>query len=283
MIKKNALWGYFFLTYLVMLLTWGVMAIFRIPGGSVVSQGSTRGSLSLPLLFLGGFSPTLAGLIMTWFTGRGPAMRDLWRRATRLRISWKWYLVILLLPMSLLGTRIVVQLARGLPMGETHVFSGPLSLIVFTIPLILIGGISEEFGWRGFALDRMLSRWTLAKTNLCLGLVWTFWHLPLFFIPNTIQQLHGNVLYEFPVFLVQVMGLTVIFSWLYLGTGRSLLAVILIHISYDWFFSFGGTLLDGGITDRCVNAAALAIIAMVILFRKNPGETNTTPRDQWKP
>ena len=80
------------------------------------------------------------------------------------------------------------------------------------------GPLGEEFGWRGFALPRLLQRPSALAAALILGVVWWAWHLPLFFI-SSMSQWELSI----PVFLLNVLALSVIMTWLYRRTQGDLL------------------------------------------------------------
>jgi hypothetical protein len=63
--RSRGLSAFFGLTCLIMLFTRGVMAILRIPGTSTNQSGPIQLS-GLLLLFLGGLSPSIAGIVLTW-------------------------------------------------------------------------------------------------------------------------------------------------------------------------------------------------------------------------
>ena len=268
---SGGLRAYFLLTYAVMLSTWGVMALFRIPGTAVASRSAQPAPGALLLFLLGGFSPTIAGVVMTGrVEGRG-GLRDLWARAKRTHLGWTWYAAILAAPVLVLAARIAVHVGRGGVLGASPLLTRPFGLLGFTLPIIVSGPLSEEFGWRGFALDRLLTGRGGGAADLILGGFWAFWHLPLFFIPGTIQQLHGRPAVEFPIFTLQVLGLTVLFNRLYRETNRSLFAVILAHTAFNWFYSFAETFMNGGVLSRLVNAGAIAALAgILIIGRRSP-------------
>jgi uncharacterized protein len=261
----NGLWLYFGLTYALMLLTWGLMAVFHISGASVVSSGGGSSSTGLVLLFLGGFTPTIAAIAVTALDRGRPGLRDLWDRVRKVGIGGKWYLLIFLLPILLAVLRVGIYLAGGGAIARPAPLASPAALVVFTIPLLLVGPISEEAGWRGYALDRMLDRWRPLPANLVVAAFWAVWHLPLFFITGTIQQIHGDVLVEFPLFVLQVLGLTVFFNWIYANT-RSVFATILAHFIFNWIYSFSATCMESGRLDRLVNALLYLALAVVITY-----------------
>ncbi len=270
---NRGVWAYFILTYAITLLAWGTMIVFRIPGASAASAAGPVSPVSLLLLFVGGFAPSIAGVIMTWTVAGRLGLRDLWQRATRARFASRWYLEILALPLLALVIRLIVQWARHTAVVEPPQLARPVSLIGFTITIFLGGALAEEFGWRGFALDRLLGRWSVWAATLVLGVFWAFWHLPLFFIPGTVQASHGNFFAEFAVFAVWILALAVLFTWIYVGTGRSLFAALLFHTAVDWFGTLAGSaILTGGLIDRSVNALVFALFAIVVLLAWKPSQ-----------
>ena len=45
----------------------------------------------------------------------------------------------------------------------------------------------EELGWRGYVLDRLQEKRSALVSSLILGVVWSLWHLPLFFVQGSYQ------------------------------------------------------------------------------------------------
>ena len=97
------------------------------------------------------------------------------------------------------------------------------------ILVLLIGGPSgEEFGWRGFLLPRVQPILGMLKASVTIGLVSAVWHLPLFLIPITAQSR-----VPFGLFVVRTIAFSIISTWLYNGSRRSLLLVLLFHASLN--------------------------------------------------
>jgi hypothetical protein len=82
----------------------------------------------------------------------------------------------------------------------------------------------EEVGWRGYALPRLARRFGFTRASILLGLVWSCWHLPIFFLPGADK--YGQ---SFPVWTLQVVALSVAITWLYAHTNGSLLLTMLMH------------------------------------------------------
>jgi membrane protease YdiL (CAAX protease family) len=105
------------------------------------------------------------------------------------------------------------------------VFNVGISNFVY---IFIFVGVAEEFGWRGYALDRLQTRFGAASSSVILGLIWGLWHLPLFFIPGSNQQAAGIVPY-----LLQIIVFSVWFTWMYNNSNRSILSVIVFHTMMD--------------------------------------------------
>jgi membrane protease YdiL (CAAX protease family) len=98
-----------------------------------------------------------------------------------------------------------------------------LGLVLTAIAHILIVGIGEEVGWRGFALPRLQSKHTALKSTLILAPLWGFWHLPTFLFVNDLLTGFGLAIF----FSVLSIPIAIIYTWLYNSTGGSLFIVSL--------------------------------------------------------
>jgi CAAX protease family protein len=257
------LWVFLSWTYAIMLLALGSMIVFHLPGGSTTPGAPPPPPVALLLLLLSGFSPSIVGVLLTWKTEGGAGLRGLWSRATRFALGWKAYLVIVLLPVLALGLRAAVYLGRGGVLGESALLTSPAALLVFVIQIILLGPVSEEFGWRGFALDRLLAKWSPLTASLVLGALWALWHLLLFFVPDTAQFNWGNAWAEFPLFALTVIAGNLIYTWLYLSTGRSVWSALLFHFTMNFCVSFWVTLARDGLPERLASAGVFIVAAII--------------------
>jgi len=106
--------------------------------------------------------------------------------------------------------------------------------------MVLIGGpLFEEPGWSGFALPRLQRLHGPLAGGLILGSLWALWHLPGYLIPS--QDLtdippRGTVL-DFVVFALALIGLRLIMQWVFNNTRGSVLMAILVHASWNTFYS----------------------------------------------
>jgi membrane protease YdiL (CAAX protease family) len=173
--------------------------------------------------YLAVFGPAVAAFGLTARIEGRAAVGALWKRGWRAGFDRRWWLPILLLwpAVSLLG--VLAMRLVGEPMPWEYGLSPAMVVPVFLL-IYLFGALPEEYGWRGYALGRLQSRWGALTSSLILGLIWGLWHLPLHFIAGTTQA-------AIPVwqYLVQTIVMTVLYTWIYDNTGGSVLAVALFH------------------------------------------------------
>jgi len=144
-------------------ITWGA-------GGLALLTGSIRSAHPLhPLHYLAAFGPSIAGVVMTASTGGWAGVRHLLARVAPKRAVVPWYAAVLLgFPAANLAATCLLDRdsLSGLPSWARLVGLVPITLITDTGPL------GEEFGWRGFALPRLLRRWRPLAAALVLGAGW---------------------------------------------------------------------------------------------------------------
>ena len=92
--------------------------------------------------------------------------------------------------------------------------------------IFIFTALGEEIGWRAYALPRLQTRFSPFTSSLILGVIWAFWHLPLFWMT-------GNFHRQLSVswFLLQVLGSTFLYTWMFNRTNGSLLIALLFHTS----------------------------------------------------
>ncbi len=225
---------------------------------AAAARWGTRDDPTESILFLlGGAGPLVAAVALTHLREAAPTRRDFWVRAIDpRRLHWPWWVAALLLHPVLIAFAFAMDVAAGgsLPPVEMHgsSVSSVLSLLVF---LFWFGPFPEEIAWRGFALDRLQGRMTALHASLILGSVWALWHVPLFLLPGTFQAGLGLGSFRSWMFLLSMVPLSVLMTWVYNNTNRSTLSAVLIHYSGN----VCGAFLEK--TDR-VAALELALLSL---------------------
>ena len=215
---------------------WGPLALFKIPTISFVSD--IKGpSWAIALFIIGGFVPSLLAIFLTWKKEGTAGLRHLGRRIVQVNIGWRWYLAaVLVVILATMGQLVIISL-----MGQAFDMTLFVAQLGSFLPLLIIGPLSEEIGWRGYALGRLQTRWNALTSSLIVGLVWALWHLPLFMMVGTSQHELGI---PFIGFLVGLMASSILYTWLYNNTKQSLWSAILLH----WLYTYAADVLSSGVT-----------------------------------
>jgi len=133
--------------------------------------------------------PVIAGLLLIMFYDGKKGLRQLGSRLVKWRASAWWYVVALFT--APLSTLACIEL---LPLFTTYhapaiIGSGDPSELIM---LGIIGGITiglfEEVGWTGFAVPRLLKKYSIYVTGLLVGLLWGAWHFILFWEDDSFSK-----------------------------------------------------------------------------------------------
>lgn len=195
---------------------------------------SSLGFLSLPVpnmvwVIIGAHGPLFAASALTYRSGGWAAVKQLIRSGFNLRMSLGWWLAIILIPVVLAGMAVRANvLLNGFQPDTTLLYQPLLILPTFLFLFFFGGSFQEEFGWRGYALPRLLAYLNPLMASLTLGVIWGFWHLPLFHITGASQSFM-----PFGIFLLLAVAFSILFTWFFLRTGRNLFSALLFHTAIN--------------------------------------------------
>jgi membrane protease YdiL (CAAX protease family) len=253
LVMRHPLVTYFILAYA---LTWVLAPLLTI---------------SLLLGVVGLLMPAVAAIVVTALTEGKPGVTTLLQRLKLWRVGLRWYVVALGLPMLLSAAVVALSILLGAP---AQVEFSPVSLLTMVVFVLVVG---EEIGWRGYALPKLLQNYSAVTASLILGVLWGGWHLPTFFIAGSPQ---ASI--PFVAFLLFTTGASVLFTWLHLHTGGSLLIATLFHGAIN-SFGFVNNALDPAsrwwLTGTVYIAAAIivSVIAGLNLGRRPTAQGEAEP------
>jgi membrane protease YdiL (CAAX protease family) len=216
--------------------------------GIVVGSGASVWSFpNVVFLVVGGASPLLAGVGLTWLTRGRAGLADLWRRLVDVRrISPRWWVGLLLFYPVFNLTLAGLAVLAGVTADPLEVISpvrlfdplGLFGLLAFSLLLPL----PEEVGLRGYWLDRLQERWSALVASLVLGVTWAAWHVPLLFMEGYYSS---TTFQPEPLpFLGSIAFGAVLVTWVYNNTGRSVLAAVLFHFAGNFTGEVAGLAPD---------------------------------------
>lgn len=229
------------------------------------------------LFFAGGFGPSLMGAIFVLRSGEGGGARELLSRTFS-------FSRIPILPLVLAGTvypafflaSALLTLAFGGSWPEfsgfTRMLESVQALAGGLVLIFLLGPLSEEIGWRGFALPLLQRQWGPLGASVIVGIVWWAWHIPLFYMEGTLHATQGLVSAFSIGYLVTVLSYSVFFTWLYNQTRASILIAIIAHFIINIMIS-GSSPFDGAVFAILSFLLLAAAVALALIRPRLGHET----------
>ncbi len=187
--------------------------------------------------FPGLLGPMLAAIVVTAVLGERMALRELFGRMFRLGSHGAVKLALALSPLALGAAACMVMLALGQPIPAAAALArfpglpAPWPLAAAVAAVVLVNGFGEETGWRGFLTERLLPRHGRSRATLWVALLWSVWHLPLFWL---------NAGMAGPILIGWLFALfcgAFVLAQVYLATGQCILCVALWHAAFNFLVS----------------------------------------------
>lgn len=156
-------------------------------------------------------------------------------------VNWRIFFLII-------GLQVVLNLGAGLFIAVydktsfMKQWNFSASVVVHAAFMSLLTGASgEECGWRGYLLPHFMEKRGCVQSSIMVGLVWGFWHLPLWLISGYSGM--GLVLYCLQ-FMVCVIDWSIIMGILYCWN-QNLFIPMFFHfmVNFSLCFFVGNDLL----------------------------------------
>lgn len=202
---------YITLTFLLTYFSWGIVIMY-----TQINNTSFNTSI-LPIAFyiLGVISPAISAFIINKNIDSREEFKSFVKNSSTPPKNISGYCFIFVV--TLLFQLIPFYLIGGEKMGT-------LLLLLLQFPIYIIIGGLEEIGWRGLMLPELEKRFSLFISTLLIGIVWSLWHLPLFFIIGTYQYEFLN----FFTFTLNTISFSFVLTIIFYKT-RSIFMCIITH------------------------------------------------------
>jgi membrane protease YdiL (CAAX protease family) len=258
--------------FLMFALTWPIDLAL-----AAESRGMLPFNIPFAIAMSVGYGFVAASLIMTGLTKGKSGIFALLRRYLIWRVGMGWYLVALGLYPLIYLVAIGLHILLG---GQTpditdsmaYQLFGPATSLLFVIPFLLFNMLvnGEEIGWRGYVLPRLQWRYNALVSSLIIGVIWTTWHIPKFLVAG----------YDTPLgwYLLMTMARAVLFTWVYNGTGGSLLLVTIFHAAINTAYVFLPVAPHGVGQEQIYMIAVVTecIVALVVTLVAGPSKLSRT-------
>lgn len=219
-------------------LSYGWSWAFWIPA-VLVYQAPAQPAITPPLLLLalvGSYGPTVAAFVLTGAAdGRAGALA-LARRYLQ-GPGAGWVAAAFLIPagvaLAALGLERAAAGAGGGPYWERLGLTALVGRLLFALPF---GPLAEEAGWRGYLLPLLQRRRSALASSLVVGVVWTLWHGPMFWVPGAALPPDAPVgVGAVGAYLLGVCATSIVATFLYNSSAGSLLIAVLYHLGTNYW------------------------------------------------
>jgi uncharacterized protein len=202
------------------LLAWAIMAL-----PVAQNYGFLTGLLPLEiLLIVGSWMPNIAAFIVIGFIiKRKGGIKELLKGWLKWRMHPGWYLLALSPVLFGFTAMVLYQWIYGYS-PSAGLFEDPMAFIGLLVLITVTGAMGEELGWRGFALPRLQLRMNALSASILLGILWAFWHLPLWFAGLGFEAI------PFWAYLLIGVSFSVMITAACNNSGGSLLIATLFHL-----------------------------------------------------
>jgi membrane protease YdiL (CAAX protease family) len=222
--------------------------------------------------FFYAFGPFLSATgVSLLFYGRS-GLKSLFKPLLKWRVRFIWYVWALAIPVITQWIALGICILWTKESLKMPSLGNAVQMWLLTTPIIAIFIITEETGWRAFALPRLQSLGNALTASLILGALWSFWHYPL---EATVEQGYGEpavtIVLSLAIFSATTMLFATLMTWIFNSSGGSLLLMLLMHGSSNanliniMGMRAGGRLFD--LPFRISYMISLLLIVGLVLLR----------------
>lgn len=226
--------------------------------------------------------PLLGAMFALYTTGDKQQVQDYWRRFRDLSLlTWKWFLIILLLPLFLKISGVLTAsiFSGAFPAQWQDYFVPELKNYLkpgFILFIFVFGPLVEEPAWPGWLQHFFQKRQSNLLSGIIVGVVWGIWHIPMFLIPGTHQYEEGFLTAHFRIWMADILGSSIFYAWIFVHTGGSIPAAILFHFSINYF----GVLIDFSTAAEvwAIVLKYLFILVLLLMFGSSLSSSYSKPQ-----
>lgn len=216
------------------------------------------------LIAVTAWTPTYVFLLMFKKLYPNSNVKDFYKKAFNKKLDTRLLMTTSLIQLFIfIASVYIVSIQKGVSTIDLLDFSFPtlISALFFTL---IQGAVGEETGWRGYLLPAVEEKAGVVKGSFIVGLIWSFWHTPIWFLGT---GYNGSVLVKYIiVFVICITSLGFIMGICY-HYCENLLVPIWLH----FMLNFLGETFTGSRVDLITWFAVFYFIAALgfLLWHKN--------------
>lgn len=207
---------------LFVLITYFLTSAIEIPA-ALTKHGFATINISKGFKTICTLSPGIAALLLIAVFFRKDGLKALLKTATKWKVKLRWYILIVILGIALCGLSLLLF---DWAYGQINNPDPAYNFIFYFLLILPLSALWEEIGWRGFLLPILQEKYTPLRASLLIGFAWGLWYLPIYL---AINPYGAKTISYFLVMFIGCFALSIISTWLYNSTKRSLFICILFH------------------------------------------------------
>ncbi len=269
-VQRYTLFFYFVLAYGI---AWGGSLLVATTRGFDPGRIEMSEIFIIFLFMLAG--PSLTGVSLTAILEGKPGLKALFARLKEWQFGWRLGAVAILTVPALSLVTLFSLSALVSPIYSPQI---TLDKIAFGLIAGAMAGFFEEIGWTGFALPRLLSKYSPLTSGLILGVLWSLWHI--------MADYWGNFsafgLYWLPTFIlfwfIPLIAYRILMVWVYQNR-PSLPLMQVMHAFYSGTLGVVGptTSVEEGLLWKALFAVAVWAVLTVVIIRYGGNLSNKLP------
>lgn len=175
----------------------------------------------LPIYSIGAAGPMIAAFMLKKKTESKQSFRIFIKNIFNLKQSVSAYILLVCIAWSFCLLPVLLGTASQ---------KAPLYTALFQFPvMIFFGGGLEEVGWRGYLLPQLQKKFSSFTSTCIIAMIWSFWHLPLWFVKGS-----GQDTIRFSGYMLIVFSFAFLLTFLW-NRYESIALCILLHAGFNSF------------------------------------------------
>jgi uncharacterized protein len=224
----DPMWKYVACAYLAF---WAIILVL---GGIASMVFDAPTGVMNAIIILGSWSPTIVLLLMLKRLKPGMTVAGFYRKAFSEPLNVRVLVAIPVIAFGVFLVAVVLLSAIGSTPFSTQV-ALPSALGLTVLLTVFQGPSGEESGWRGYLRPELEGRYGFTKGNVILGLVWAFWHAPLWFLASDYAGLDATIFILANI--VVLTALTVVMG-IFMRRCNNLLIAFWVHFCFNLSLCF---------------------------------------------
>lgn len=245
------------------ILTYVIFFMFFMIIGISILLGAPK-SVTNILQIIAAWSSTFAFIILFKKIYPGLRLMDFIKQQFAPRLRFSVLSIVVIIQVIIIVVTILLLSITTDTQELALSFTGLGTMLFALLDNLVRGPLGEELGWRGYALNELQKKYSPLKSALLVGVLWGFWHTPLWLASGYIGM---NLIKYIVLFMIGILSFSIIVTFFY-NLNKNLVIPIVIH----QLFNFSLIIVKGDLLDILVYVMLSYFVVALILIVINPKE-----------